>query len=83
MTQIGEAVAVSINSEKASDAEYEETFQFVDPSGQPIGNVKYEILRSDGTSERGVSDARGRLPKEKHKKALKVRVRFLGIDRKG
>lgn len=86
MTQLGEGVqigvvdATDVSGDEAS-VKFDEAFQFVDWAGEAIGNVRYEILKSDGTRDSGVADGEGKIPRLKDPKPLLVRVRFLGIVR--
>lgn len=85
MTQLGEPVAIGLidpaTDPEGWEPEFDEAFQFVDWSGEPIGNVRYEIIRSDGSRTRGTTDAQGRIPREKSDIPLNLRIHFLGIGR--
>jgi uncharacterized protein (DUF2345 family) len=86
MTQVGEAVAIGLigpgdDPDKLKPWDFDEAFQFVDWAGDPIGHVRYEILKSDGSRESGVADAQGKIPRLKDDQPLTLKVRFLGIAR--
>lgn len=85
MTQVGEPVAIGlidpVKSPDGWEPEFDEAFQFVDGSGEPIGNVRYEIIRSDGSRTKGTTDAKGKIPREKSDIPLNLRIHFLGIVR--
>jgi uncharacterized protein (DUF2345 family) len=88
MTQLGETVAIGLigpgdDPDKLKTWDFNEAFQFVDWAGEPIGKVRYEVLKSDGSRDSGVTDAQGRIPRIKDPKPLSVKVRFLGLVQSG
>jgi hypothetical protein len=89
MTQLGETVAIGLIG-PGSDLDkfktwetwdFDEAFQFVDWAGDPIGNVRYEILMSGCSHQYGVTDDQGRIPRLKGYHPLGLKVRFLGITK--
>ncbi len=57
---------------------FDEKFQLQDPSGDPLGNVRYELIKPNGTRVEGVSDAQGMVPIQQGFSPNKVKLRILG-----
>ena len=61
---------------------FDEKFQLQDPSGDPLGNVRYELIKPNGTRVEGVSDAQGMVPIQQGFSPNKVKLRILGRAKK-
>ena len=61
---------------------FDDKFQLLDPSGEPLARVRYELVRDDGTRTEGVSDANGLIPLQQGFSADQLKIRVLGRVKK-
>lgn len=57
---------------------FDEKFQLVDPTGEPVGNVRYAIIKEDGGRIEGVTDKVGMIPLQQGFSPEKLRILILG-----
>ncbi|QJE02011.1 type VI secretion system tip protein VgrG [Massilia forsythiae] len=57
---------------------FDEKFQLVDPVGDPIANMRYEILKEDGGKIAGVTDGEGMIPLQHGMRPERLDIRILG-----
>ena len=57
---------------------YDEKFQLLDFSGDPVANMRFAILKSDGGRIEGVTDKNGMLPLQQSFSSEKLRILILG-----
>ncbi|HBI71533.1 MAG TPA: type VI secretion system tip protein VgrG [Massilia sp.] len=60
---------------------FDEKFQLVDPSGEPIKNARYSIVRGDGAKVEGVTDKDGMLALQQGFSAELVVITVLSINK--
>jgi uncharacterized protein (DUF2345 family) len=57
---------------------FDEKFQLVDPSGDPVSNMRYSITKEDGGKMEGVTDANGMIPLQQGFSPEKLLITILG-----
>ncbi|MFS2140673.1 hypothetical protein, partial [Duganella sp. Dugasp56] len=58
---------------------FDEKFQLLDPSGDPIKNMRYAIMKEDGARIEGVTDGQGRIPLQQGFRPENVQIVILGM----
>lgn len=61
---------------------FDDKFQLLDPSGEPLANVRYELVRENGSRTQGVSDVNGLIPLQQGFNADQFKIRVLGRMKK-
>lgn len=57
---------------------FDEKFQVIDPAGDPVGNVRYAIIKEDGGRVEGITDESGMIPLQQGFSPEKLRILILG-----
>jgi type VI secretion system secreted protein VgrG len=57
---------------------FDEKFQIVDPSGQPMASMRYAIIRENGVRTEGVSDSEGMIPLQQSFVMERLKIEILG-----
>lgn len=57
---------------------FDDRFQLVDPAGDPVGNVRYAIIKEDGGRIEGVTDKAGIIPLQQGFSPETLRILILG-----
>jgi type VI secretion system VgrG family protein len=58
---------------------FDEKFQLLDPSGDPIKNMRYAIMKEDGARIEGVTDGEGRIPLQQGFRPENIQIVILGM----
>lgn len=62
---------------------FDEKFQLTDAVGDPVANMRYELIKPDGSKVQGVSDASGNVPLVGAFSPDQLKIKLLGKVKKG
>ena len=62
---------------------FDEPFQLLDPAGDPIAHMRYEMTKPNGVKIQGVTDAQGNVPLQQGFSSEQLKLKLLGRVKKG
>ena len=62
---------------------FDEPFQLLDPAGDPIAHMRYEMTKPNGVKIQGVTDAQGNVPLQQGFSPEQLKFKLLGRVKKG